>query len=59
MDKKELGEYLKDNLSFALYCTRSGKLEIELSLEDEVISSAEVYLPTVTDKSLNSQIISF
>jgi len=44
MDKKELKEYLRDNLRVMVYIN-DGDLQVDITLEDETIASASTCMP--------------
>jgi hypothetical protein len=50
MDKEELIEFLKENLSINIELTYDGELKVDLSLDGDLISSDSIYLPE-KDKS--------
>lgn len=44
MEKEELKEYLRDNLRVAIFIN-DGDLQIDITLEDEIIASAGTSMP--------------
>jgi hypothetical protein len=51
MDKEELIEFLKENLKINLYCSTSGRLTVDISIEGEPVTSSECYLPDDNSKN--------